>query len=87
MVCTHYWPTLRPWINSPESDEFVWLHMIGSDLEEMIAERGPKYWLCGHAHTTHTVTVGATQISSNPRAGVGPGNVNPEFDEAFIVTV
>jgi Icc-related predicted phosphoesterase len=85
IVCTHFWPTLRPWINAPDSEAAQWLHMTGSDMDELIAECGPKSWLCGHAHTTHHVTIGATQISSNPRAGDGPGNTNPEFQESYVV--
>jgi hypothetical protein len=85
IVCTHFWPTLRPWINAPDAEEAQWLHMTGSDLDELIAECGPKFWLCGHAHTTQHVTIGSTQISSNPRAGSGPGNANPEFQEIYVV--
>jgi hypothetical protein len=85
IVCTHFWPTLRPWLDSPDHPESEWLHMTGSDMEGLIAERGPRFWLCGHAHTTHDVSIGRTQISSNPRAGDGPGNINPEFQESYIV--
>jgi hypothetical protein len=49
--------------------------MSGSDLDALIAECGPRHWLCGHAHTTHQVTIGTTQISSNPRAGDGRGTL------------
>lgn len=90
IVCTHFWPTLRPWTDDagrpldghPESQ---WLHMTGSDLDELIAESGPRFWLCGHAHTTHQVAIGATRVASNPRAGDGPGHVNPEFAEYYVV--
>jgi Icc-related predicted phosphoesterase len=90
IVCTHFWPTLRPWTDEagrpldghPESQ---WLPMTGSDLDELIAGAGPRYWLCGHAHTTHQVTIGTTHVESNPRAGDGPGHVNPEFAESYVV--
>ena len=85
IVCTHFWPTLRPWLDSADHPESEWLYMTGSDLGELIAECGPKFWLCGHAHTTHHVTIGTTQISSNPRAGDGPGHINPEFRDSYIV--
>jgi Icc-related predicted phosphoesterase len=78
IVCTHYWPTLQPFAG-PER------HITGSDLDALIAECGPRFWLCGHAHTTHHVTIGNTQISSNPRAGDGPGNVNPDFADSYVV--
>jgi Icc-related predicted phosphoesterase len=96
IVCTHFWPTLRPWTDDAgrplggqgaqdSQDESQWLHMIGSGLEDLIAECGPRFWLCGHAHTTHQVTIGATRVASNPRAGDGPGHVNPEFAESYVV--
>ena len=90
IVCTHFWPTLQPWPSpagpgDPGAEESQWRQIIGSDLDALIAECGPRFWLCGHAHTTHRVTIGTTQIASNPRAGDGPGHVNPEFQESCIV--
>jgi len=84
IVCTHFWPTLQPWTAQDAKREPLH-HMIGSDLDALIAECGPRLWLCGHAHTTHQVTIGTTQISSNPRAGDGPRNVNPDFQESNVV--
>jgi Icc-related predicted phosphoesterase len=85
IVCTHFWPTLRPWMNPAGHSDSEWYQMTGSDMDALIAECGPKLWLCGHAHTTHHVAMGTTHISSNPRAGDGPGNVNPEFLESYVV--
>ena len=91
IVCTHFWPTLRPWTDDAgrprdgHQEETQWLHMIGSGLDDLIAESGPRFWLCGHAHTTHQVTIGATRVASNPRAGDGPGHVNPEFAESYVI--
>ena len=85
IVCTHFWPTLRPWKDQPGHPESQWLNMTGSDLDDLIAASGPRHWLCGHAHTTHQVTIGTTRIWSNPRAGDGPGHVNPEFAESSVV--
>jgi hypothetical protein len=84
IVCSHFWPTLQPWTGQ-DAEREPWYHIVGSDLDGLIAECGPRLWLCGHAHTTHHVTIGATQISSNPRAGDGPGNVNPDFQEFNVV--
>jgi hypothetical protein len=95
IVCTHFWPTLRPWTGngdggedaSPSTPESDWSQMIGSDLDPLIADCGPRFWLCGHAHRTKHVTIGATEVSSNPRAGDGPGHINPDFLEHYIVEV
>lgn len=90
IVCTHFWPTLRPWPSTPDPEypESQVLHGIGTDLEDMITEIGPKFWLCGHAHTSHEVTIGTTLVASNPRAGGhadDPDHVNPEFAESYVV--
>jgi hypothetical protein len=85
VVCTHFWPTLRPWTGQDGQAELPWHHFIGSDLDALIADCGPRFWLCGHDHTTQHVTIGTTQVSSNPRAGDGPGYVNPEFAESYVV--
>lgn len=84
IVCTHFWPTLRPWTGRPGVPDEEWYQVIGTDLDALIAECGPRIWLCGHAHTTHHVTIGSTRISSNPRAGDGPRNINPDFQEHFV---
>ncbi len=85
IVCTHFWPTLQPWTGPDGEARHPWYHVVGSDLEALIAECGPRYWLCGHEHTTQHVTIGTTRVSSNPRAGDGPGNLNPDFAESFVV--
>ena len=85
IVCTHFWPTLRPWTGTGGDQGEPWYYMTGSDLDSLIAECGPRRWLCGHAHTTHRVTIGTTQISSNPRAGDGQGNLNPDFLETYFI--
>jgi hypothetical protein len=85
IVCTHFWPTLRPWTGPAGDLGERWYYTTGSDLDALIAACGPRRWLCGHAHTTHHVTIGTTRISSNPRAGGGPGNVNPDFAETYVV--
>ena len=54
IVCTHFWPTLQPWTGPDGEARHPWYHVVGSDLEALIAECGPRYWLCGHEHTTRT---------------------------------
>jgi Icc-related predicted phosphoesterase len=85
IVCTHFWPTLRPWTGRAGLPDEQWSQVIGADLDALIAECGPRIWLCGHAHTTHQVTIGSTAISSNPRAGDGPQIINPDFRESYVV--
>ncbi len=86
IVCTHFWPTLRPWTSpddgQPEPD---WLYVYGTDLDALIADHGPRLWLCGHVHESHRVEIGATEIASNPRAGDGLGNLNPDFQESYVI--
>lgn len=91
IVCTHFWPTLRPWIGpdgkivpsfSVETDSY---QVVGSNLDTLIERCGPKLWLCGHVHETKDFTIGGTRILCNPRTGGGPNNVNPDFRERCIV--
>jgi hypothetical protein len=84
IVCTHFWPTLRPF-SGPDGQPMPDRYTTGSNLDALIAECGPRLWLCGHDHTTQHVTIGATQVSSNPRAGDGPGHVNPDFVDAYVL--
>lgn len=85
IVCTHYWPTLRPWTGPGAPPEPEWLNVYGTDLDALIADHGPRLWLCGHVHESHRVMIGATEVASNPRAGDGPGNLNPDFLESYVV--
>jgi hypothetical protein len=43
IVCTHFWPTLRPWAGAGGQPELEWYQMTGSDLDELIAECGPRF--------------------------------------------
>jgi hypothetical protein len=85
IVCTRSWPTLRPWQDAPDAPATEWLQTMGSDLDELIAESGPRFWMCGHAHTTHQVTIGITRVASNPRAGDGFRTCQPDFADSQVV--
>jgi hypothetical protein len=85
IVCTHFWPTLRPFAGRPGVPDEEWYQVFGSDLDSLITECGPRIWLCGHVHITYDVTIGSTLVSSNPRAGDGPQIINPDFREFYVV--
>jgi Icc-related predicted phosphoesterase len=86
VVCTHYWPTGRPWAGWPGDSE-VDRADATADLDDLIEECGPSLWLSGHWHVTKHVTIGSTRISSNPRAGESADGMNHDFSEAFILEV
>src|SRR5262249_24184515 len=44
LVCTHFWPTLRPWPDPAYRHEPEWYYMTGADLDALIAECGPRQW-------------------------------------------
>jgi Icc-related predicted phosphoesterase len=87
IVCTHFWPTFLPWRDASGAVPDEWYHATASDMDEFLAQWGPNRWLCGHSHETKAVTIGPTRVSSNPRMGAGPDNINPEFSEEYIVDV
>src|SRR6201995_4958563 len=64
VVCTHFWPTLRPWAGRAGAADEEYPQVVGADLDELIAECGPAVWLWGHAHAPPQVTIGTTRLAS-----------------------
>ena len=69
----------------PYGIERRWFSAGATYMDTLLAEVGPKYWLCGHAHETKSVTIGKTIVRSNPFVGNQLGTTNPEFDAGFVI--
>jgi hypothetical protein len=86
VVCTHYWPTARPWLSAAGEVMLpAWWPGALTDLDALITDCGPGAWLCGHIHECKHVTVAQTLVAANARTGDGPDNVNPDFRDRYVV--
>ena len=64
-VVTHHAPSIR---SIPEAyQEHPVSSAFASNLEEMIEELKPDYWVHGHLHEPKDYTIGHTRIIANPR--------------------
>jgi len=64
IVVTHHLPSpsliATAFVGSPLNRFFA------SDLTDLILERGPALWICGHTHCSIDTTIGQTRILCNP---------------------
>lgn len=54
-----------------------------SYMDDEVFENGPDVWFCGHTHSSHNITIGATNIIVNPR-GYAQGTTLPRYIDAKI---
>jgi len=54
-------------------------HFFVTDVEKLILERKPRYWIHGHTHDSIDVRIGNTRVVCNPRGYEGY-ELNPYFD-------
>ncbi len=83
IVVTHHVPSYR----------LIHRHFKGSslngafvvDMEDMINQYQPKYWLCGHVHNFFDIQLGKTRVIVNP---VGyPHENKTGYKENFLIEV
>lgn len=83
IVMTHHAPSFKSnhvtYKNSPISGGFC------SDLEYLIEEHQPDYWVHGHCHESFNYQVGKTRIICNPMGY--PHELNNEFNKNFVIEV
>ena len=64
IVVTHHLPSPsligRPFVGSPLNRFFA------ADLTDLILDRKPALWICGHTHLSIDTTIGKTRILCNP---------------------
>lgn len=81
-VVTHYLPSQRSvsprYLTSPLNCFFV------CDIEDLIRERQPKYFVHGHTHDSAAYRIGETQVICNP-FGYVRHETNPNFDENLVL--
>lgn len=65
VVVSHHCPSYQLM-----TEEYRYSHLNGgyySRMDDEIFENGPDVWFCGHTHSSHNITIGATNIIVNPR--------------------
>lgn len=82
VVVTHHLPSQRSvsphYVGHPLNPFFV------CDLESLILDRAPAYWLHGHTHDSVRYNLGATTVLCNPFGYVGH-ELNRHFADALVV--
>ena len=82
IVVTHHLPSPRviasQYTNSPLNRFFV------SDLTDLICERKPALWICGHTHASIDTVLCNTRIVCNPRGYPNEGQT-VRFNERLVV--
>lgn len=65
LVVTHHLPSPR--VIARQYAGSVLNRFFVSDLTELILDRKPALWVCGHTHTSIDAVIGETRILCNPR--------------------
>lgn len=81
LVMTHHAPSFKSshsiYQNSPISGGFC------SDLDYLIEEYQPDYWIHGHCHESFDYKIGKTRVLANPRGY--PHELNPDFNLNLLI--
>ena len=59
-------------------------HAYASNLDDMILDTQPDYWIHGHTHNPESYQIGVTKVLANPKGY--PGD-NPDFNKMKIFDV
>ena len=81
VVITHHGPSPLSLPSGREQD--ISSSAYVSQLEDVLKEFGPNYWLHGHMHSSSNYLVGDCRVICNPRGY--PDERNPEFEQDFKV--
>lgn len=80
VVVTHHAPSIR---SIPEMyREDIICSAYASNLESLIVDFSPNFWLHGHVHSSSDYLIGATRVVCNPRGYKDEFNISfsPDFD-------
>ncbi len=84
LIVTHHAPSIQS-IQRKYCRDFI-SSAFASNLEDIMLEYNPIYWVHGHIHANSNYTVGQTKVISNPRGYYG-AKLNEGFKEKFIITI
>lgn len=85
VVVTHHGPSAKSRMSTVSiTNEYNPMYYSNMDL--LVEELSPEYWIHGHTHESKFYTIGTTQVIVNPR-GYAPDDLNEEFDPVLLCTV
>lgn len=83
IVITHHAPSIQ---SVPEQfKEDTLSAAYASNLEHVITEYNPRYWIHGHMHNSSDYMIGDTRIICNPKGY--PDESNPDFKGNYFIEV
>ena len=83
VVVTHHGPSVKSLPVGQEDDVSSAAYV--SQLEGVIAEYAPSYWVHGHMHNSSSYSICGCNIVCNPRGY--PGERNPDFRSDYTIEV
>lgn len=81
IVITHHAPSHK---SIPYSRELEPRGLYSSDLEDLIKQNTPRYWMHGHFHSSLRYRIFETEVICNPRGYIGH-YPNSRFDPEFSI--
>jgi Icc-related predicted phosphoesterase len=82
VVITHFLPSDA--CTHPRFRGSILNYYFANNLDNLILDLQPKYWLFGHTHDSINITIGKTRLISNPY-GYHNYEVNKEFQKDLIL--
>lgn len=82
LVMTHHAPSGQS--VKYRSTEELHDHAYASNLDDMILDTQPDYWIHGHTHNPESYHIGVTKVLANPKGY--PGD-NPDFNKMKVFDI
>ena len=83
IVVTHHGPSIRSLPEGKENDVSSAAYV--SELDSVISEYSPDYWVHGHIHNSSNYKIGCCNIVCNPRGY--PDERNPDFRSDYTIEI
>jgi predicted MPP superfamily phosphohydrolase len=84
IVITHHLPS--PSLIAPQFKDSPLNRFFAADITDLILDRKPAMWVCGHTHSSIDTTIGETRIICNP-FGYPTESQTIRFDPRLVIEV
>lgn len=85
LVITHHAPSFQSVLPHWQSS-FLNTAFANDDLDQLIEDRGPRFWFHGHMHDSMTYKIGNTTVFTNPH-GYVKIDQNPLFSKKLSIQI